>query len=189
MLAWCDDQFAIVQHVWSGGRIPVPVRKRDLAFATAYQWFFSRTIPAEEKARQALGLYREGLNADEASLGSYSVLSFFKVLELGYRDAERVKKWIKRTFPSILHDADGNDARMNAFLNDCGAEATEDYIWNACRLAVAHASVKRPTDADDAIEIRRLNVASYVLQLLARRFISERYQISDSPFTDVAEVP
>lgn len=188
-LAWCDDQFAIIEHGWSGSPVPVAVRKRDLAFATAHQWYFSRHIAKEEKARRALALYREGLNAKEASLSSYAVLSFFKIMELGYRESEHVKKWIKRTFPVIVQEVREDDARMKAFLNDCGAALPEDYIWEACRLAVAHASVKSPSDADDATEIRRLSVASYVLQLLARRFITERYNISDSPFSDVAEMP
>jgi hypothetical protein len=116
------------------------------------------------------------------------VLSFFKVIELGYRDTAKVKKWIGRTFPTIARDMRADDARMNAFLKDCGTTSPEDYIWEACRLAVAHASVKSPTDADEATEIRRLSAASYVLQLLARRFISERYQVSDSPFSDAAEM-
>ena len=187
MLAWCDDQFAMVQYGWSGNPVPVPVRKRDLAFATAYQWDLFRSIPAEDKARRALGLYREGLNAEQASLSSYAVLSFFKVLELGYRETDRVKKWIGRTFP-FLEETYADDSRMKAFVNDRGTASSEDYIWEACRLAVAHASVRRPTDADDAQEIRRLSAASYVLQISARRFISERYQISESPFADAAEM-
>jgi hypothetical protein len=188
-LAWCDDQFAIVEGGWSGNPVPVAVRKRDLAFATVHHWCFSRTILGEEKARRALALYREGLNANEASLSSYAVLSFYKVIELGYRETERVKKWVRRTFLVVVQEVRADDARMNAFLKDCGTALPEDYIWDACRLAVAHASVKSPSDADDATEIRRLNTASYVLQLLARRFISEHYKISDSPFFDDAEMP
>ncbi|CAD6552582.1 hypothetical protein LMG24235_05096 [Paraburkholderia sabiae] len=187
-LAWCDDQFAIVEGGWAGNPIPVPVRKRDLAFATVHTWIFSRTILGEDKARRALALYREGLNAEAASLTSYAVLSFFKVIELGYRESERVKKWIGRGFQSIAQEAHADDVRMSAFLEDCRAASPEDYIWEACRLAVAHASLKSPSDADDAAEIRRLSVASYVLRLLARRFIRERYKISESPVSDVAEM-
>ena len=32
IMAWCDDNFAIAQHGWSGNPVPVPVSKRDLAF-------------------------------------------------------------------------------------------------------------------------------------------------------------
>jgi hypothetical protein len=32
IMTWCDDQFAIAQDGWSGNPVPVPVRKRDLAF-------------------------------------------------------------------------------------------------------------------------------------------------------------
>jgi hypothetical protein len=31
VMVWCDDNFAIAQHGWSGNSVPVPVPKRDLS--------------------------------------------------------------------------------------------------------------------------------------------------------------
>jgi hypothetical protein len=89
------------------------------------------------------------------------------------------------------HRAGGTRGRSGSAVFDEGTHAQvapEDYIWEACRLAVAHASLKSPSDADDAAEIRRLSVAAFVLRLLARRFIMERYKISESPVSDVADM-
>jgi len=49
IMTWCDDQFAIAQDGWSGNPVPVPVRKRDLAFTTTYQWIFDRQIPSPKR--------------------------------------------------------------------------------------------------------------------------------------------
>ncbi|MEM5431089.1 methylamine utilization protein MauJ [Cupriavidus oxalaticus] len=100
---------------------------------------FNRAIPDDKKVRRALALYREGLNAAEASLSRYAVLSFFKVIELEHPTTERAKKWIARTFSLVVAAADSSDIRMESFLKDCGESSPEDHIWIACRLAVAHA--------------------------------------------------
>jgi hypothetical protein len=68
---------------------------------------------------------------------------------------------------------------LREFLTVCGTEAPEDYIYTACRVAVAHASVKRPSDADDVEEVRRLHSAAYVLRLLARLMILHELGVSD----------
>ena len=72
---------------------------------------------------------------------------------------------------------------MKRFMAACSSETPEDYIYNACRLAVAHASIKRPSDADDSNEITRLYSASYVLRLLARRLIAEELGVSNSIYS------
>jgi hypothetical protein len=178
VLAWCDDQFAVVQDGWSGNPVPVAVPKRDLAFATAHHWFFNRRIPQSDEARRALALYREGRNAEEAALVSYAVLSYFKVIEIRYSSSEKVKKWIASNFTVATASPGGNSS-----VAECGSEAPHDYIYNACRLAVAHASIKRPSDADDSDEIARLYSACYVLRLLARHLITEDLGVSDCVYS------
>jgi hypothetical protein len=74
VMAWCDDQYAILQEGWSGNPLPVPVPKRDLAFTTVHSWIFDRKIPATAEARKALAIYREGRNAEQNYLISYAVL-------------------------------------------------------------------------------------------------------------------
>jgi hypothetical protein len=182
VLAWCDDQFAVVQDGWSGNPVPVAVPKRDLAFATAHYWSFNRRIPQSDEARRALALYREGRNAEEAALVSYAVLSYFKVIEIRHSSSEKVKKWIASNL-AVITATPGGDSSIKRFFAACGSETPHDYIYNACRLAVAHASIKRPSDADDSDEIARLYSASYVLRLLARHLITEELGVSDSVYS------
>lgn len=182
LLSWCDDQFAMAQRAWSGNPVPVPVARRSLAFATAEMWPFDRQIPASVEVRRALALYREGRNAEEAGLASYAVLSYFKIIEIRYGDGPKARRWIAGSFALVAPDPD-RDAQMQHFMAACGDSTPEDYIYKACRVAVAHVSEEHPSDADDAEEITRLYTASHVLRLLARHFMTRELGISESTYS------
>jgi hypothetical protein len=182
VLSWSDDQFSIVQPGWAGNPVPVPVPKRNLAFATANGWPTRWTCPASEEVRIAFALYREGRNAEEAALISYAVLSYFKIIEIRNPKGPDVRNWISANFEAI-RQLDESDYVMSRFLASCGGETPADYINKACRVAVAHASIKHRSDADDADEISRLYSASQILRLLARRFISEELGMKDDLYT------
>lgn len=182
ILTWCDDQFAVAQGGWSGNPIPVAVPRRNLAFATADGWVFDRLIPSSDKTRRAVALYREGRNAEQGGLVSYAVLSYFKIIEIKHPDGPKAKRWIARNFPAVCASAQ-RDHDLQRFLAACGNEPPDEYIYKACRHAVAHASVKIPSDADDIEELRRLHSASYVLRQLARRLISQELCISGSVYS------
>lgn len=183
VLAWCDDQFAISEGGWSGNPVPVAVPKRNLAFTVTDYSSFHRSIPQSDEARRALALFREGRNAEEASLGSYAVLSYFKIIEIKHQDGQRAKKWIARNY-SLATSEPHDRARVQRFMDECGSQPPEEYIHGACRIAVAHASSKYPSDADDVVEIARLYLASYVLRLLARYLISRELGVSDRIYSD-----
>jgi hypothetical protein len=183
LLTWCDDQYAIAEHAWSGSPIPIPVSKRDLAFTTTHQWGFARDIPASVEVRRALALYREARNAEQNFMISYAVLNYYKVIEIRYPDGPAARGWIARNFPAVgsdPHDQYG----IKEFLAACGSEPPERYIYKACRVAVAHASDKYPSDPDEAGELRRLDTAADVMRRLARHFISLELGVSDCPFGD-----
>lgn len=182
LLSWCDDQFAMAQQGWSGNPVPVPVAKRNLAFATAEMWPLDRQIPPSDEVRRALGLYREGRNAEETGLASYAVLSYFKIIEIRHGNGAKARRWIGANFALLAPNPD-RDAQMQHFVAACGVSAPEDYIYKACRVAVAHASERYPSDADDAEEITRLYTASYVLRLLARHFITRELGVSESTYS------
>lgn len=182
VMAWCSDQFAISEGGWSGNPIPVAVQRRDLAFATTPQWISDRSIPATDEARRALAHYREGCNAEEASLVSYAVLSYFKIIELRYPESATAKPWIANNL-SIVLPTDPANQTAKQFYAAIGTQSPEQYLWKACRTAVAHASVKRPSDADESDEIRRLHVASHVLRGLARHLIRTEIGVSDILFS------
>lgn len=183
VLTWCDDQFAIAQDGGSGSPVPIAVPKRNLAFSTTHYWVFDRDIPASEEAQRALALYREARNAEQNFLISYAVLSYFKVLEVRYPEGKDIRPWVARTFPLIR--AEENESDLRPFLAACGGETVEDYLWKACRLAVAHVREKHPSDPDIAQELTRLHHAADVMRLFARYFIRNELDVSDSPFREV----
>lgn len=187
LLTWCDDQYAVAQDGWSGNPVPVAVPKRNLAFTTTYHWIFNRSIPASEDAQRALALYREGRNAEQNFMIGYAVLSYFKVLEIRYPEGKFIKPWIAQNFPLIRTGK--NDPRVDALLNACGAEAVEDYLWKACRVAVAHVREKHPSDPDSAVELQRLHNAAGITRRLARHFIKTELGVSDSPVEPAPSQP
>ncbi|MGH9929260.1 MAG: methylamine utilization protein MauJ, partial [Pyrinomonadaceae bacterium] len=182
VLSWCDDQFAVVQDGWSGSPVPMPVPRRNLAFATAHAWPFDRHIANSDQVRRALAHYREGCNAEAAALGSYAVLSFFKTIEVKYRKPSKVQRWIRDHFAEVATKSK-RDPAFEHFVSTLEGTLPEEYLNDACRVAVAHASVRCPSDSDDATETTRLNVAAHVLRLLARQFIASELLVSDIVFS------
>lgn len=178
LLTWCDDQFAIVQHGWSGNPVPMPVSKRNLAFATAPQWLFDRAMPTSDEVLRALALYREARNAEQNYMVSFAILSYYKIIEIMFPTKNGPRGWMKRNLPSILADQ-SNDTDIKRLLADCGAQEPYQYLATACRIAVAHASVDYPSDPDEATELRRLDNAASIMRRLARRFIQYDLGFSD----------
>jgi hypothetical protein len=183
LMTWCDDNYAILQEGWSGNPIPVPVPKQNLGFATAYHWIFDRKIPASPEARKALALYREGRNAEQNYFIGYAILSYYKIIELKFGDFEgpKVRDWIAVNYQALRADK-MLTREITDFEKERGNEEPEKYLFKACRVAVAHSSIKNPSDPDELPELRRLHVAAHVLRALARRFIIDELGISECPY-------
>lgn len=183
LMTWCDDNFAILQEGWSGNPVPVPVPKSNLGLITAYNWIFDRNIPVTPEARKALALYREGRNAEQNHFISYAVLSYYKIIELKFGDFDgpKVRAWIANNYPGVA--ANKMIAREIAdFEKERGSEEAQNYLFKACRVAVAHSSVTNPSDPDELPELRRLHLAAHILRALARRFIRYELGVSDCPY-------
>jgi len=180
LLAWCDDQYAILREGWSGSPEPVPVPRREMAFSTMQTWMFYRSLPEGETLLNCLSYYREGLNAAEAEIASQAVLSFFKVFEMR-RDARKAKRWIKRVFTDACSDV--HEHALKQFRSDSNEIEIEDYCYN-CRVAAAHASKVYQSDADISSETRRLSVSAEVIKALARHYIKTAFDFSDSYLSD-----
>lgn len=180
LLSWCDDQYAVLQEGWSRNPVPVPVRKRDLAFSTTYSWSFNRK-PPEEKVQKAIAIYREGRNAEQNFLVSYSVLSYYKTLEIKFKRKDPLLVWLKDSYSQIREQIDPDVIkRFEAYCKD---KSIEDYLYGECRSAVAHA--KDPLNSinpDDFEELSRLHNAAYILRQLARHFIKVELELSDHYF-------
>jgi hypothetical protein len=182
IMTWCSDQFAIAQDDWSGNPAPTPVPRRDLAFTTTYEWIFDRKIPTDENVKRALALYREARNAQQNFMVSYAVLNFFKVVEIGHKGRGDVKNWFRDNF-DLLKQQPIHRSEFEKFLELCNGEQPHEYIYAACRVAVAHAGKKSKSDPDDANELVRLHTAADVLRVLARHFIASELKVSESIFS------
>jgi len=180
MLAWCCDSHAVLGYGSSGHPVPAPRPRENLAFVTAAYWLFDRQLPADQDLLERLAYYREALNATEAGITTYAVLSFFKVFEVRQRSRQGVpnltKAWIAAEFANACASMDQDTLRK--FHQDCGKAKVEKYIFEKCRTAAAHTSAEHPSDADASPEIQRLHTASEVMLMLAQHFIRTRFSLT-----------
>lgn len=179
VMVWCGDQFAILGDGWAGNPAPLAVPKPDLAFSTAYHWGFARNIPVAKEVKRALAIYREARNAHQNHMIPYAVLCYYKVVELKYKGRNEGKKWFRDNFTSLEKNYNLTEG-IDRFYRECGSEKVEDYLWKACRCAVAHANEPYSTDADDVHELRRLYVVADILRAFARMFIRQELAVSEN---------
>ncbi|MHA1544970.1 MAG: methylamine utilization protein MauJ, partial [Alphaproteobacteria bacterium] len=177
IMTWCDDQFAVAQDGWAGNRVPCPVARRNLTFTMTHNWIFDRKIPTDRNALRALALYREARNAEQNYLVSYAVLNYYKIIEVGHPKESQTRAWLATAFPLI--EPEIRVEVLQIFHSERGTDSPDKHIYDAYRLAVAHASSKTISDPDCAAEISRLHVAAEVLRELARHFISTELKVSD----------
>lgn len=178
VMTWCDDQFAVAQDGWLGNPVPVAVPRRNLAFTTTHQWMFDRKVPTNEDAKRALAIYREARNAQQNYMISYAVLNYYKVVEIGHKGRGDVRNWFRDNFERMRLQSSYRD-EFEKFAEICGSEKPHEYIYDACRLAVAHAGKDSTSDPDDANELVRLHTAANVLRIFARHFITSAFGVSD----------
>src|SRR3546814_8903242 len=100
-------------------------------------------------------------------------------------EGKLIKPWIAAKFPLLGNGKD--DDRVTTLLAACGDEAVEEYLWKACRVAVAHVREKHPSDPDSADELGRLHTPAGIMRRLARYFIREELGVLASPLQSGAE--
>jgi hypothetical protein len=177
IMTWCDDQFAVAQDGWAGSPVPSPVSRRNLAFTTTYYWLFHRKIASDNDALRGLALYREARNAEQNYLVSYAVLNYYKIIEIRHPDGPSARAWLAAAFPIVAPKIRAEV--LGEFQKDRGMTSPEKHIYDAYRLAVAHASSKKRSDPDDSDEIGRLHTAAEILHEFARHFIAIELKVSD----------
>ncbi|MCY1744552.1 methylamine utilization protein MauJ [Ensifer sp. SL37] len=186
IVGWCQDQHAVLGDGWSGNPVPLPIPRREKSGTIASPWFFSRSLPGDPELLQRLAYYREGLNAREAGLVSFEVLSFFKVFEQRKKSDPRTpnptKIWIRDVFSAVASTLSAE--ALQRFDVARNGKDVEKYIFENCRVATAHASAEFPSDADASLEIRRLYSAAEVIHGLARHFLKMECGLSDSYYSD-----
>lgn len=182
MLAWCSDQFAVNEGGWSGNPIPVAVPQSRRTFSTSLYWGFERKLPESEEAKRALALYREARTAEQTHMVGYAVLDYYKIIELKHRGRAEARTWFRDAYERLRQSPTRQADMVERFERARGRELPHDYLYSACRVAVAHANHTRASDPDSIHETRRLHVAADILRLLARAFIADELGVSKSMF-------
>lgn len=145
-------------------------------------WMFNRDQLEDDDLLQRLAYYREGQNARHAGLVTFEVLSFFKVFESRERSQRGqpnpTKAWIRSVFDDVR--ARLRSEEIAAFETDRGDKTVEEYVYDNCRVATAHASAQFPLDADSSPEIRRLYSAGEIIEALARHYLGVVHGLSES---------
>jgi hypothetical protein len=177
LMTWCDNQFAVAQGGWAGNPVPSPVPRRDMAFTTTHTWLFARKISSDKDVLRALALYREARNAEQNYLVSYAVLNYYKIIEIRHPNGKQARAWLDKTFPIVEPSIPIEILRQ--FNSEMGATPPAKHIYDAYRLAVAHASTKTISDPDISDEITRLHIAAEILRALARYLISTELKVSE----------
>lgn len=184
VMSWCTDQPASLHEGWSGSPVPTPVKKLDLASMTAREWYFCRRPTDDEQLGRCLAFYRDGLNAISAGLASHAVLSFFRVIEtkFGHKKWEIIR-WINAAYEKMDNPITG---LLTAYERDRESTGLShgEYVYKRCRVATAHAASDAPSDPDGTEETRRLLNAARAIQNLARHFIKQEFNLSDSYLSD-----
>lgn len=93
-----------------------------------------------------------------------------------------IKNWFRDNFHALKDDKSAADD-LKEFLEICGDKQPHIYIYESCRIAVAHAGKDSKSDPDDAHEIVRLYIAADIMWRLARHLISAEFRISDDPWS------
>lgn len=108
---------------------------------------------------------------------SYAVLNFYKIIEIRNHRA-KAKNWFRDNIVILRQEPRYKDV-FNRFAEICANEQPHEYLYTACRVAVAHAGKESKSDPDDANEVTRLHKAAEVLRILARHFIVAELGVSE----------
>ena len=142
---------------------------------------FDRKISSDNDARRALALYREARNAEQNYLVSYAVLNYYKIIEIRHPDGPQARAWLAAAFPIV--EPKIREEVLREFHRERGTIPPAKHIYDAYRLAVAHASTRTISDPDSSDEITRLHIAAEILRELARHFISTELKVSNSVYS------
>lgn len=134
--------------------------------------------PIEPKKQLALSLYREGLSLDSVP---YKFLSLFKVINILYKDKfengkHELKNWISQ---NIKHLKSSEEISRIKILSSKGIDI-EEYIYNSCRCAIAHAYSNPIIDPDNVEDLFRLKEDLIIIRSLAEIIIEKEMKISGS---------
>lgn len=131
--------------------------------------------PADEKARLALALYREGLTLNSVA---YQCLSFFKILNIAFGNR---RDQVARIDANISDARKGDPFRTREWEKRAGFDPTKEtaggYLYVSNRCAIAHAHAYPLIDPDDPDDRRRLANDLPMVKALAEHFIEKEFGV------------
>jgi len=132
--------------------------------------------PQSEKARLALGLFREGMSINSIP---FAFLSYFKILNVLSGSGSDQKNWINNNLSLLWYQPAVN--RLNEVKvsnSDIGA-----YLYHQGRCAVAHAFDRDVVNPDKYEDKKRLELDLPLMKEVAALCIEQEFEVlSDSSF-------
>ena len=153
-LVWSEGKVVKVE-LWGGGSRPNAYGKsRDCKMLSKPFRIMYLPDTSDIKARLALAFYREALSLDHSA---YSFLSFYKIINIKFKNGPKQKKWIGNNLKKVDY-YDGKE-RIGSLRKDIGPDdKIADYLYHSCRCAIAHADIKQkivnPEDYEDMLRLR-----------------------------------
>jgi hypothetical protein len=123
--------------------------------------------PQDKKLRLALALYREGLSLNHEG---YAFLSFYKIINLIIRNADKQKKWINKH----LFELEKNQL-LKQRLDEIRKNNSDvgRYLYESCRCSVAHAGDDHNYDPENIEDEIRLWKDKPLIMHLAKIMIEK----------------
>ncbi len=121
---------------------------------------------ADAKVRLALALHREALGINNAT---YQFLSFYKIINVLFKDCRRQIEWINASISSLTHE------RAVWRLNELKTEHANlgKYLYETGRCAIAHAYQDPLVDPDNPDDTYRLVADLPLIKALAVMLIEK----------------
>jgi len=104
ILSWCDGVPMENLYGFSGSPVPVPISRdsaRVFGLCIVDQYPFYRSVPKTRQARLAIALYREALTVNSTA---FSFLSYFKILNIFWKNRREIVAGIKEALPHVKGD-------------------------------------------------------------------------------------
>jgi len=178
-MSWKDaQQYVTLGSISSGARLAdkdVPrfnyTEGRVLRYRVIDQFDFEHLQnPPDQKQKLALALYREGLNS---SLPLYQLLSFYKIINIGFRHPNDQMAWINANLGKVRdHFGARRLEQLSLAVPDIG-----NHLYVQGRTAIAHAYSDPIKDPDAPVDVLTAKQDAELMQALARIFIQDELGI------------
>lgn len=171
-LAWVEKSY-IRETMITGGSHPFNVGRERLADNINSNFNINYLPePEDQKAQLALALYREALSINSIP---YSILGYFKIINIKYSNGNNIKNWIDKSIPFITDFA--VKKRLETLKQDSSMHNISEYLYGSCRCAVAHAFSNPVVDPEDPKDAERLTEDLPLIKALAEYLIENEFDI------------